>query len=134
GLSHFSYQNIQLLNKLLISHLSLIFWKHYSTEHPSFCPLLIISEEERSSLTEETLGRGIDVGVAIILETSDEKILLTRRARHMRTFPGVWVPPGGHVELNETLEEAGLRELSEETGLSIPPSNKKSSSILTLWE
>ena len=45
------------------------------------------------------------------METSDKNILLTRRARHMRTFPGVWVPPGGHIEQGETLLQAGLREL-----------------------
>ena len=29
----------------------------------------------------------------------------------MRTFPGIWVPPGGHIDVGETLIEAGLREL-----------------------
>ena len=33
------------------------------------------------------------------LESSDTKVLLTRRPPHMRTFPNVWVPPG--TELNE---------------------------------
>ena len=46
-----------------------------------------------------------------IVETCDEQVLLTRRAKHMRTFPGIWVPPGGHIEVGETLIEAGLREL-----------------------
>ncbi len=34
----------------------------------------------------------------------------------MKHFPGAWVLPGGHVELKEELESAGLRELFEETG------------------
>ncbi|MDK2896198.1 MAG: hypothetical protein PWP04_318 [Candidatus Atribacteria bacterium] len=30
-----------------------------------------------------------------------------------------WTLPKGHVERNETLEQAGLREIEEETGLSV---------------
>ena len=48
----------------------------------------------------------------------------------MRTFPGVWVPPGGHIELNETLLEAGLRELREETGLKL---DDPAHHLLGLW-
>ena len=58
-----------------------------------------------------------------LLETTDRQLLLTRRGRHMRTFPGVWVPPGGHIELGETLLEAGARECWEETGLQVTISN-----------
>src|SRR3989338_4811759 len=32
---------------------------------------------------------------------------------------GVWLPPGGHVEPNELPHEAALREVLEETGLSV---------------
>jgi 8-oxo-dGTP pyrophosphatase MutT (NUDIX family) len=32
---------------------------------------------------------------------------------------GKWLPPGGHVELNETPPEAAIREAKEETGLDI---------------
>ena len=34
-------------------------------------------------------------------------------------WPGVYVVPGGHVELGEHLEEAVVREVKEETGLDI---------------
>lgn len=30
---------------------------------------------------------------------------------------GVWIPPGGHVEPDETIAEGALREVAEETGL-----------------
>ena len=54
----------------------------------------------------------------------------------MRTFPGVWVPPGGGVEAADAgLAHAALRELAEETGVAVrtegeggPPAD-----ILGLW-
>ena len=30
-----------------------------------------------------------------------------------------WLPPGGHIELNETPDNAAIREVKEETGLDI---------------
>ena len=32
---------------------------------------------------------------------------------------GTWVQPGGHIEINESPEEAAIREVYEETGLKI---------------
>ncbi|WP_205752751.1 NUDIX domain-containing protein [Cryptosporangium phraense] len=37
---------------------------------------------------------------------------------------GVWIPPGGHIEPDETAAEGALREVTEETGLTatlLPP-------------
>lgn len=66
-------------------------------QHPPFCPVQHLDEDGIASLDPEIYNRGVDVGVAVILESSDNRLLLTRRAPHMRTFPKTWVPPGGHI-------------------------------------
>lgn len=42
------------------------------------------------------------------------KVLLHRHKKHL-----LWLPIGGHIEKNETPEEAVLREVKEETNLDI---------------
>jgi ADP-ribose pyrophosphatase YjhB (NUDIX family) len=47
----------------------------------------------------------------------DGKVLLAARGRE--PLKGVFTLPGGAVELGETLAEAALREVAEETGLAV---------------
>lgn len=49
---------------------------------------------------------------ALILH--DRRVLLVKHKKL-----GVWLYPGGHIEPNETPEEALIREVKEETGLNI---------------
>ena len=49
----------------------------------------------------------------------DGKVLIVRRARAPAN--GLYTLPGGGVELGETLEEAVVREVREETSLDIEP-------------
>ncbi len=49
---------------------------------------------------------------ALIRDESGEKILLTQRADN-----GQWCLPGGGVDPGESVEEAIIREIDEETGL-----------------
>ena len=49
----------------------------------------------------------------------DDRVLIVRRARPPAY--GVFTLPGGGVELGETLEEAVVREVREETALEVRP-------------
>lgn len=99
----------------------------------SFCPFKYLSITEAAAIPLDVQSRGVDVGVAVLLQSANQKVLLTRRASSLRIFPSVWVPPGGHVELDEELLDAGLRELREETGLKLEPGDV-SPQLLGLWE
>jgi len=101
--------------------------------HPSNCPFHYLSADEVLQIAANTLERGVDIGVAALLQSCDGFVMITRRAAHMRTFPGIWVPPGGHVEKGEDLVTAVLRELKEETGISLNQAEIKER-ILGLYE
>lgn len=61
----------------------------------------------RPALTVDAVVFGFDEG--------DLKVLLIQR--DMEPFAGQWALPGGFARVEETLDEAVLRELREETGL-----------------
>ncbi len=58
------------------------------------------------------------VGVGAVVLAVD-CVLLVRRAK--APLEGEWSLPGGAVELGETLGEAIVREVAEETGLTVSP-------------
>lgn len=64
-------------------------------------------EFPRAALTVDCVVFGLDC--------EDLKVLLIRR--DLPPFEGCWALPGGFVHIDETLEDAALRELQEETGL-----------------
>lgn len=53
------------------------------------------------------------VGVAVAVVNEEGEYLLQKRA------DGIWGVPGGFMELGESTEEAGRREVFEETGIEV---------------
>ncbi|MDB5395763.1 MAG: phosphohydrolase [Rhodospirillales bacterium] len=60
------------------------------------------------------------VGIGVVVWQDDE-ILLVRRGRPPRQ--GEWGIPGGAQALGETVFEAAIREVREETGVTVRPTN-----------
>jgi 8-oxo-dGTP pyrophosphatase MutT (NUDIX family) len=58
----------------------------------------------------------------VLLDDADRVLLIEHIADHPKdaAFGTVWVPPGGGLEGGESLVDAALRELWEETGLRLP--------------
>jgi 8-oxo-dGTP diphosphatase len=54
------------------------------------------------------------IGVSVCVVQAG-RVLLTQRGKP--PFEGLWSLPGGHVEWGESLRDAALRELKEETGI-----------------
>ncbi|XP_036199538.1 nucleoside diphosphate-linked moiety X motif 17 isoform X6 [Myotis myotis] len=102
-------------------------------QRPAFCPFAALDRQPPPPGAELPASRGVDLGVAVVLQSSDQTVLLTRRTRTLRVSPNLWVPPGGHVDPGEALLDAGLRELWEESGLQLPR-GQFSWVPLGLWE
>ena len=53
--------------------------------------------------------------------TPDKKIIFQKRGLHKETYPGLLdATVGGHIDMNESYEDAAIREAKEETGVEIP--------------
>jgi ADP-ribose pyrophosphatase YjhB (NUDIX family) len=58
--------------------------------------------------------------ICIITDEAEKKILLIKRGNH--PCLGKWALPGGFSEAGERIEETAARELEEETGIKMDPS------------
>lgn len=68
-------------------------------------------------MTVATPIREIHVAVAVVIR--DGKVLIARRPDHVHQG-GLLEFPGGKVEAGESVQQALVRELAEETGLTVP--------------
>lgn len=77
--------------------------------------------------------RIVRVGVAVILVRDGKVLLGKRKGSHGQ---GMWGFPGGHVEYGETPEVCAIREVYEETGLTItsPRTGSYTNTIFTSSE
>jgi 8-oxo-dGTP pyrophosphatase MutT (NUDIX family) len=74
----------------------------------------------------EPLGERRAAAVALALVADAELrpcFVLTRRAAKMNRHAGQWALPGGRLDPGESAQQAALRELEEEVGLSLSQQN-----------
>jgi ADP-ribose pyrophosphatase YjhB (NUDIX family) len=64
--------------------------------------------------TDATKAKQIRPGVAAVIQNAEGQILLQRRSDN-----GLWGLPGGSVEIGESVRDAIIREVREETGLEV---------------
>jgi 8-oxo-dGTP diphosphatase len=64
-------------------------------------------------------GRWMTIPRTLSFVTSGGDVLLIKRAAHKRVFPGRYNGLGGHLERDEDPRSGAIREIREETGLSV---------------
>ena len=76
---------------------------------------------ERRSVPQDDRHLAAVAVVVVPDEQERAAVVLTVRAAGLRRHGGQWACPGGRRDPGETAEDAALRELEEEIGLSLPP-------------
>jgi 8-oxo-dGTP pyrophosphatase MutT (NUDIX family) len=72
------------------------------------------------TIVDAGLGAGIYGLPTFEYPREEAALILTRRSSRLKNHAGQWAFPGGHMDKNETPEDAALRELDEEVGLKLP--------------
>ncbi len=81
-----------------------------------------VTDTEREGIRRPLQEKRCEIVVAAgaVIRRGDGKVLLVRQVPEIDNYwKGKWILPGGRVEPGETIEEAVLREVEEETHLQI---------------
>ena len=65
------------------------------------------------------LGKPLSLSAKVVVRDESDRCLLLRRSMSSKGNPGKWDLPGGKVDPGESFEQGLLREVAEETGLTI---------------
>ncbi len=76
--------------------------------------------------SEERLKDGeYHIVITGIIQNSRNQILITRRNKNKKVYPGLWECTGGSVKTEESSIEAVIREINEEIGIELKPTEGK---------
>ena len=64
-------------------------------------------------------GKALSLSIKVVVRDQRGRCLLLKRSMTSKGNPGRWELPGGKVDLGESFDAALVREMREETGLSI---------------
>ena len=83
------------------------------------------SAQDRLDMLSYVPGIGEDDAITgdVAGTAGGASILLTRRGSRLNDHPGQWALPGGRIDSGETPLEAAVREVEEEVGLELGPSD-----------
>jgi len=104
------------LNEKLLQHIYLNLNKFHSLAHRK-------EEGKRAAVAITVVAVSQDSYVYGMSEheygNDNAALILTRRTAKLKQHSGQWAFPGGSLDKNESPEDAALRELSEEVGLTL---------------
>ena len=65
------------------------------------------------------MSKDVNTVAKIVLIDEKKRVLMLKRAKHLKKYSESWDLPGGHLKKNESLLKGLAREVKEETNLDI---------------